>query len=269
MTPLRQRFIEDMQLRGLASTTQRAYIHYVAAFARFYGVSPAHLDLEAIRQYELFLLNDRKFSPQSINSFISAIQFLYAVTLEMPWGKEHFPRVRVPRTLPVVLSPEEVLRFFESVLNLRHRAALMICYGAGLRISEAVALKVSDIDSSRMLIRVEQGKGRKDRYVMLSPRLLRVLRCYARTAKLRKFLFPSWNDTRHLSCGALAQACRDAARRSGIGKAITAHTLRHYAEFRTMPSKSQLLPRQPGMKGVAKAELVCGLGIVRRTATGS
>jgi integrase len=169
----------------------------------------------------------------------------------------------------VVLSPEEVLRFFESVLNLRHRAALMICYGAGLRISEAVALKVSDIDSSRMLIRVEQGKGRKDRYVMLSPRLLRVLRCYARTAKLRKFLFPSWNDTRHLSCGALAQACRDAARRSGIGKAITAHTLRHYAEFRTMPSKSQLLPRQPGMKGVAKAELVCGLGIVRRTATGS
>ena len=227
MTPLRQRFIEDMQLRGLATTTQRAYVHYVAAFARFYRTSPENLRLEEIRQYQLFLLNERKFSPQSVNSFISAIQFLYVVTLEMPWGKEYFPRVRVPHKLPVVLSPEEVLRFFDNVPNLHHRAALMICYGAGLRISEAVALKVSDIDSSRMLIRVEEGKGRKDRYVMLSPRLLHVLRCYARAAKPREFLFPSWSDTRHLTASALALGCRAAAQRSGIGKHITAHTLRH------------------------------------------
>ena len=135
------------------------YVHYVAAFARFYRTSPENLRLEEIRQYQLFAPQWRKFSPQSVNSFISAIQFLYLVTLEMPWGKEYFPRVRVPHKLPVVLSPEEVLRFFDNVPNLRHRAALMICYGAGLRISEAVALKLSDIDSSRMLIRVRRRQG--------------------------------------------------------------------------------------------------------------
>ena len=183
MTPLRQRFIEDMQLRGLASTTQRSYIHYVADFAKFYNTSPAHLDLEAVRQYELHLLHERKLSPESINSFVSATQFLYLVTLEMPWGKECFPRVRRPDKLPVVLSPEEVSRFLEQVGCLKHRAALMLCYGAGLRISEAVAVKVTDIDSPRNLIRIEQGKGAKDRYVMLSPRLLAVLRAYFRAAR--------------------------------------------------------------------------------------
>jgi site-specific recombinase XerD len=108
MTLLRQRFIEDMQLRGLASTTQRSYVHYVAEFAKFHRTSPEHLDQEAIRQYELFLLNERKLAAQTINTFISAVQFLYLVTLEMPWGKEHFPRVRVAHKLPVVLSPAEV-----------------------------------------------------------------------------------------------------------------------------------------------------------------
>jgi integrase/recombinase XerD len=227
MTPLRQRFIEDMQLRGLAATSQRSYIHYVADFANFYHTSPDRLDREAIRQYELHLLHEKKLSPESINSFVSAVQFLYLVTLEMPWGKECFPRVRRPQKLPVVLGPTEVSCFFQHIPSLKYRAALMLCYGAGLRISEAVALKISDIDSSRMMIRVEEGKGRKDRYVMLSPRLLAVLRCYWRAARPRGFLIPSWRPGRHLTSGALAQACRDASRRSGIGKAITAHMLRH------------------------------------------
>ena len=227
MTPLRQRFIEDMQMRGLAPTTQRSYLHYVADFAKFYDTSPAQLDLEAVRQYELYLLHEKKLSPQSINAFVSSVQFLYLNTLEMPWGKECFPRVRCGHKLLVVLSPAEVSQFFQSVPSLKYRAALMACYGAGLRISEAVALKVSDIDSKRILLRVEEGKGRKDRYVMLSPRLLAVLRCYWRAARPKDYLFPSWRQGRHLTSGALAGACREAAKKSGIEKRITAHTLRH------------------------------------------
>jgi site-specific recombinase XerD len=227
MTPLRQRFIEDMQLRGLAPTTQRSYIHYVADYAAFYKTGPEHLDLEAVRQYELYLLHERKLSPESINCFLSAVQFLYLVTLEMPWGKASFPRVRRASKLPIVLSPEEVGRFFECIPSLKYRAALMICYGAGLRVSETVSLKVSDIDSGRMLLRVEQGKGRKDRYVMLSPRLLAILRVYWRAARPAGYLFPSWRAGYHLNSGSVSHACRDAASQSGIGKRITAHTLRH------------------------------------------
>ena len=227
MTPLRQRFTEDMQLRGLAPTTQRSYLHYVSEYAKFYNTSPAHLDLEAVRQYELYLLHEKKLSPESINSFVSAVQFLYLVTLEMPWGKECFPRVRRPDKLPVVLSPEEVSRFFEHVGCLKHRAALMLCYGAGLRISEAVAVKIDDIDSPRKLIRIVQGKGKKDRYVMLSPRLLAVLRAYYRAERPQEHLFPTWRRGHHLTSSALAFACRNAAKNSGIPKRITAHTLRH------------------------------------------
>src|SRR5207247_5954426 len=119
-----------MQLRGLAPTTQRSYIHYVAEFARFYRTSPEHLDLEAVRQYQLYLLHEKKLSPESINSFVTAVQFLYLVTLEMPWGKEWYPRVRRPHKLPVVLGPQEVARFLENVPSLKYRAALMLCYGA-------------------------------------------------------------------------------------------------------------------------------------------
>ena len=226
MTPLRKRFIEDMQLRGLASTTQRSYLHYVAEFAKFYHTSPEHLDLEAIRQYELHLLEERKLSPQTINTFISAVQFLYRVTLEMPWGPGCFPRMRMPEKLPLVLSPWEVEQFFQHVPGLKYRAALMTCYGAGLRISEVVGLKVSDIDSRRMLIRVQQGKGKKDRYVMLSPRLLAVLRTYWRSARPKEWLFPSFGR-KHLTSGALGLACREASQRCGLVKRITAHTLRH------------------------------------------
>src|SRR6266478_57007 len=171
MTPLRQRFIEDMQLRGLAPTTQRSYLHYVAEFARYYNTGPEKLDLEAIRQYEIHLLNERKMSPQSVNTFLSSVQFLYLVTLEMPWGKHCFPRVRIASTLPVVLDPEEVAQFFDYVPSLKYRAALMLCYGAGLRISEAVAVRVTDIDSKRMLIRIcgRQRTQRSLRHAVAPP----------------------------------------------------------------------------------------------------
>ena len=216
-----------MQLRGLAPTTQRSYLHYVSEFAKYYNLSPEKLDLEAIRQYEVHLLEERKMSPQSVNTFVSAVQFLYLVTLEMPWGKHCFPRVRCASTLPIVLDPEEVAEFFDYVPSLKYRAALMLCYGAGLRVSEAVAVKVSDIDSKRMLLRIEEGKGRKDRYVMLSSRLLAVLRRYWRAARPRHWLFPSWRENRHLSAASLSHACRDASKQCGLTKRITAHTLRH------------------------------------------
>jgi len=227
MTPLRQRMIEDMQLRNLAPATQKNYIAHVAAFARFFGQSPEALDQEAVREYLLYLLNERKMSPEGVNQQCSALKFLYLTTLEMPWRDVDFPRVRRPHRLPVVLSHEEVVQFFDHVPGLRYRAALMMCYGAGLRVSEAVAVKVSDIDSQRMLIRVEQGKGRKDRYTMLSPRLLEVLRVYWRAARPRPYLFPSWRTGRHLNASSLQQACRDAWLRSGLRKRITVHTLRH------------------------------------------
>jgi site-specific recombinase XerD len=219
--------IDDMQLRNLAVRTQKQYIAQVAAFAKYFGTSPENLDIEAIRQYQLYLLNERKISPDAVGQYTSAVKFLYLVTLEMPWTNEYFPRARCPRKLPVVLSYEEVLAFFDHVPSLKYRAALMVCYGAGLRISEAVALKVCDIDSKRGLIRVEQGKGRKDRYAMLSPRLLDVLRRYYRATRPPDYLFPSWRQDRHLSSTSLQMACREAALRARIAKRVTVHTLRH------------------------------------------
>jgi len=172
--------IEDMQLRNIATTTQRSYIHYVADFAKHFNRSPQELDLEAVRQYQLHLAQERKLSPQSVNTFVSAVPFLYLVTLEMPWDKRDFPRARLEQKLPVVLAPDEVQRFLDQVTGVKHRAVLLTCYGSGLRISEAVSLKLSDIDSRRMLIRVEHGKGGKDRYTMLAPCLLEILRAYYR-----------------------------------------------------------------------------------------
>ena len=227
MTPLRKRMIEDMQLRNLTAATQKNYLHHVAGFAQYFDRSPEVLDIEAVRQYQLYLLNERKLSPESINQYISSVKFLYRNTLEMPWTDEYFPHVRRPHKLPVVLSQEEVQTFFDHVPSLKYRAALMTCYGAGLRVSEAVALKVADIDSQRMLLRVEQGKGQKDRYAMLSPRLLEVLRRYWRAARPRHFLFPSWRPAQHLCTTSLQLACREAVLRAGIQKRVTIHTLRH------------------------------------------
>jgi integrase/recombinase XerD len=228
MTPLRQRMIEDMQLRNFATTTQRSYIHYVADFAKHFNRSPQDLDLEAVRQYQLYLAQERKLSPQSINTFVSAVQFLYLVTLEMPWEKHDFPRARLEEKLPVVLAPDEVQRFLDHVTGVKHRAVLLTCYGAGLRISEAVSLKPSDIDSRRRLIRVEHGKGGKDRYAMLSPCLLEILRGYFRLLRpVGPWLFPSWRPHLHLTAGAVQTVCREAWQRSGLGKRVTPHMLRH------------------------------------------
>jgi site-specific recombinase XerD len=236
MTPLRQRMIEDMQLRNLGAETQRAYLHYITGLARFYQTSPQELSLEEIREYQLYMINERQYSPESVNHFVVAAKFLYNVTLEMPWPEGALPRARVPHQLPVILSAPEVHEFFEHVCTIRYRAALMTAYGAGLRVSEVVALRVSDIDSKRMLIRVRQGKGKKDRYAMLSPRLLEVLRCWWRSQHLpgqrrntssEDWLFPGWRKGRHMNIDSLQIACREAARAAGLDKRVTVHTLRH------------------------------------------
>jgi site-specific recombinase XerD len=219
--------IEDMQLRNLSAETQRSYVHYISGLAQFYQTSPEHLSLEEIREYQIYLINERHLSPESLNCFVSAAGFLYRETLEVPWPDDALKRARVPHRLPVVLSPEEVTAFFRCVSTLRYRAALMTAYGAGLRVSEVVKLKVADIDSSRMLLRVRQGKGKKDRYAMLSPRLLEVLRSWWRVTRPSDWLFPAWRRGRHMSSEALQLVCREAALMAGIAKHVTVHTLRH------------------------------------------
>jgi integrase/recombinase XerD len=236
MTALRQRMLEDMQLRNLCPETQRNYVHHISGLARFYQTSPEHLSLEEIREYHLYLANERRLSPDSINQFVSAAKFLYNVTLETPWPERVLPRAHVPYKLPVVLSAMEVSEFFQHVSTIRYRAALMTAYGAGLRVSEVVSLHVGDIDSKRMLIRVRQGKGKKDRYAMLSPRLLEVLRCWWRSrhptgqgaqASPEDWLFPGFRRGHHMNTESLQTACREATRAAGLSKRVTVHTLRH------------------------------------------
>jgi integrase/recombinase XerD len=227
MTPLRQRMIEDMQLRNLSAETQRAYVHYISGLAQFYRTSPELLSPEEIREYQLYLINERRLSPESVNQFVSAATFLYRETLEAPWPENALTRARVPYRLPVVLSPEEVTAFFRCVSTLRYRAALMTAYGAGLRVSEVVKLKVADIDSGRMLLRIRQGKGKKDRYAILSPRLLEVLRSWWRLARPADWLFPAWRRGHHMNAASLRIVCREAAQLAGIAKRVTVHTLRH------------------------------------------
>jgi len=227
MTPLRKRMIEDMRIRNFSPNTQRSYVHYVAEFARHYNASPERLGLEHVRNHQLYLAEQRQLSPASINTFVSAVQFLYTVTLEMPWGENRFVRMKVPEKLPVVLSREEVERLFRNVGFLKHRAVLMLCYGAGLRISEAVSLRAAHIDSARMLTRVEKGKRGKDRYTVLSAQMLNLLRHYWKAQRPADYLFPGITAGTHLSAGAVQEVCREACRMAGIEKRVTPHTLRH------------------------------------------
>jgi len=180
-----------MQVRGLSPHTQRAYIEQVSRFARHFGKSPAILGAEQIRTYQIYLANERKLAPSSIQITIAALRFLYRVTLKKEWPfTEVIPSPKTATKLPVVLSLDEVRRFLGCLDSVKHHAILTTCYGAGLRISEAVSLKATDIDSRRMVIRVAQGKGQRDRYVMPSPKLLDTLRSYWRGARPKDWLFP-------------------------------------------------------------------------------
>jgi len=227
MTLLRQRMLEDMGIRNLAENTQLAYLRQIIAYAKHFHRRPEELGPEEIRAYQVYLTKTCGLSPSSLSVATGALRFLYKVTLKRGWSVDEIPMPKRPFRLPVILSPEEVMHFLDSIANLMHRAILMTAYAAGLRISEATHLKVTDIDSQRMMLRVDQGKARKDRYVMLSPRLLDELRAYWKAFRPTLWLFPGEVSGKPITRSAVEQACQKARRASGIQKPITPHSLRH------------------------------------------
>ena len=228
MTSLRQRMTEDMQVRNLALNTQTSYLQQVSLFARHFNKSPEQLGPEDIRTYQVYLTNERKLTPGSVLIAVAALRFLFKVSRHKDWTWEDvIPAPKKPQKLPIVLSPEEVLQFLGSLGNIKHRAILTTCYAAGLRISEAVHLQPTDIDAQRMVIRVDQGKGQKDRYVMLSPKLLETLRGYWRAMRPKGWLFEGDVSGQPITRNAVALVCRKARRLSGIRKPISPHSMRH------------------------------------------
>jgi site-specific recombinase XerD len=217
---------QDMTVRNLSPATQRSYISAVSKFSRFFGRSPDQLTLEDVRTFQVHLVA-KGISWPGLNQIVCALRFFYGVTLRRDEIPERISYARQPRKLPEVLSAGEVVRFLEAVPSLRTRVALTTAYAAGLRASEAVSLKVANIDSGRMVIRVQQGKGGKDRYVMLSAQLLGILRTYWRLARPKDWLFPGRDPANPIEVNVLHAACRSACTASGLTKRVTVHTLRH------------------------------------------
>src|SRR5271154_6666813 len=226
ISPLRQRMIEDMTARHFAEKIQNDYIRYVKNFAAFLGRSPDTASAEDLRLFQLHMAKTH-VSPWTINATIVALRFFFKVTLERDDLVRRLTLVREPRRVPIVLSPEEVARLLTAAPGVKYRAALGVAYGAGLRVSEVVALKVTDIDRERMLLRIEQGKGQKDRFVMLSPQLLELLRDWRQVAQPRGWLFPGLDPVNPMSARQLCRAVSAAARAAGIAKRVSPHTLRH------------------------------------------
>ena len=226
MSPLRRRMIEDMTIRNLSPATQRSYIHAVSKFSRYFSRSPDRLGLEDVRAYQVHLIS-KGVSWASLNQVVCALRFFYGVTLGCGAIPERIAYAREPRKLPAVLSADEVVRFLEAVSSLKARIALTTAYAAGLRVSEVVGLKAGDIDSGRMVIRVECGKGGKERYVMLSEQLLGILRSYWRLAQPGRSLFPGRDKHKPIEPTVLHAACRSARAAAGIDKRVSVHVLRH------------------------------------------
>jgi integrase/recombinase XerD len=241
MTILRQRMIEELQMRNLSPHTQTAYIQQISRFSRYFAKSPDQLGPDEIRAYQIYLTNERKLSPASIQITVCALCFFYKVTLKRDWSFEDvLPRPKKPQRLPIVLSPEEVVHFLSCVESRKHRVILTTCYAAGLRISEAVGLKPAAIDSQRMVIRVEQGKNQKDRYVMLSPKLLEILRGYWRWAHPKEWLFPGGHPGQPMVRATVEAACQKAHRLTGLSKPVTPHSLRHAFAVHLLESGSDV-----------------------------
>ncbi len=232
ISPLRQRMIEDMRLRKLSAKTQTAYIRAVVNFTRFLGRCPDTADAEDLRRYQLHMVEQGVSSP-TLNATITGLQFFFEVTLDRPEAMKKMRHVFEPRRLPEVLSLEEVTRLLQAAGSLKYQAALGVAYGAGLRASEVVQLKVSDIDSKRRVIRVEQGKGKRDRNAMLSPALLELLRTWYRHARAQRqmlpggWLFPGQNPVNPLSTRQLNRAFHLACTAAEIDKRVSLHSLRH------------------------------------------
>src|SRR5499426_1778107 len=227
MTPLRQRMLEDLQLRNYSEHTIRAYLRGVADFAKHFGTSPQHLGPEQVRTYQLFLVQGKKVAWSSIVQTVCALRFFYRVTLGRPAMLEYIAPPQRPFTLPTILSQAEVAALLTVSRHLKHRAILTTLYAAGLRVSELCQLQVTDIDRARMVLRVRQGKGQHDRYVMLSPTLLPLLRQYWRQAKPQPWLLPGHPCTRPMTTKAVYLVCRHAGQAAALPKGIHPHVLRH------------------------------------------
>jgi site-specific recombinase XerD len=227
MSALRKQMLADMVLRGMSERTQQSYISAVKQFAKHFGRRPDLITNEEAQQYLLYLLQERKLAHSSCNIVCSALQFLYSVTLKRK-GEFELPRPKVPQRLPQILSREEVAAIFEHAANLKHRAFLMTTYGAGLRLMEVCHLKVADLDAGRMTIRVDQGKGAKDRYTLLTPELVKELRCYWSAHRPSLWLFPSPRNPQLPMLPKSAQRIYYTAKaRAGITKDGGIHALRH------------------------------------------
>ena len=230
MTTLRKRMLEELQRRNYSSETIRAYLFAVKDFATYFGKRPDLLRQEHLRQYQLHLLNDRKLTVDTIIGRIAALRFFFVKVLRRPYRDIDLVYPKRPERLPVILSEEEVARLIESAATSYHRVILTTLYGAGLRREELCRLKVTDVDSQRMVLHVRQGKGHKDRDVTLSPKLLEVLRDYWKWRKPKTYLFPSYHSKRRerpISSKTVYYAVCEAARRAGIKKKVYPHLLRH------------------------------------------
>ena len=226
MSPLRRRMIEDMTIRNFGPKTQHDYIRSVKNLTIFLGRSPDTASNEDVRRFQLHL-SSNGISAASMNNTVSGLRFFFRATLGRTDIAHHLPFVRQPQKLPVILSPEEVSRFLEAAPGLKYQAAFSVAYGAGLRAGEVMSLKPTDIDSKRMVIRVEQGKGRKDRYVMLAPQLLELLRDWWRVGRPQGWLFPGHVLGQPLTTRQLNRACHAAAHMAELDKPVSLHTLRH------------------------------------------
>jgi integrase/recombinase XerD len=227
MTPLRQKMMESLELRGVSPKTLKLYVDCVSRFARHYGKSPEQLGRDEVRRYLLYLIHERKVAWGTYKQALAALRYLYRWVLEQGELVEDIRAPRPERRLPVVLSFEEVHRFFAAIPSFKHRTLLMFAYAAGLRVSEAARVRVSDIDSQRMVIRVVLGKRKKDRYTILSPLLLEMLRHYWWAARPKDYLFPGRGKSGHVTSSSVQRACLDAQAASGLAKEVTPHTLRH------------------------------------------
>ncbi len=227
MTPLRQRMHEDMQIRNLAPLTQQAYIRQVARFAQHFGKCPSLLGPQEIRDYQIHLIKKRQVSTSLKVQVVAALRFLYGTTLRQPWAVEAIPYPKKPKKLPVVLSREEVALFLATVKNPKHKALFMTVYGCGLRIRETTHLRVADIDSQRMLVRVQHGKGDRERQVPLTPKLLEVLRRYWKQHRPNTWLFPGSSPDRPIATDSVRQAFQKVSDQVPTRQHITPHCLRH------------------------------------------
>jgi len=227
MGKLREQMKMDLKLKGYSPKTQVAYLGYMKNFVRYFGRSPAKMDEKEIREYLYHLITGRDLGDSSINSAYSALKFFYETTLCRDWNVAKIPRRKTEKRLPVVLDGSEIKQLLAVTTNLKHRALLMTTYSAGLRVSETAHLKVCDVDSKRMQLRVAQGKGKKDRYALLSPVTLNLLRDYWRQYRPFSWLFPGRSPERPISTRSIQKVFKDAKRKAGIKKPATVHTLRH------------------------------------------